>query len=503
MPTISLADRHQLTFMNSLDDAVCPEHPVRLLDALIDRIISQDPDYFDHLSPNGADGRPGYPASVMIKLYMYGYINGITTCRKLQNECQRNVEVMWLIQKAQPCFKTIANYARNYSEQLTRVNEQIVRFMFDHNHIKGQRVACDGSKLKAYTGWTMYSRQSLDKQLQKAHHLLNEWVDNLLAQDDLFEDEQADAGLDEHTGTSAPGESPGQVMERIEQLHAKIEELQALKEQLEAQQCTRISPADPQARVMRTAQQTSIPGYNLQIAVDEDSKMVIVSRLTQAATDFEQLLPNYQAVVSRLGMAPEIWLADTGYADLGDIKHIESTTPTTCYIPENDTPVTNREITFDYQPETNEYRCSEGKPLVSTGKPKYCKTKQAYVETFKGTECGGCPRLSKCTSSKSGIRKKKVFHGAKWRHKYAKRLKSTKAKALIRQRCGWVEHPFGTLKYWMGHIPLKHRGLAHCQTQIDIYSSAYNIKRWLNLDHFKNLMKQVHTWKPQTTAMAG
>lgn len=495
MSTLSLTDRHQITFMSSLDDAVAADNPVRLLDALIDRIILENPDYYNHLSADGSDGRPGYPGPAMIKLYIYGYINGINSCRKLQVECQRNIEVIWLMHGLKPCFKTIASYARNNPDQLDSVNEQIVRFMYDHDWIKGQRIAIDGTKLKAYTGWKMYDHQSLDKKLQKSREQLDQWIAKLLA-----DPEEPDCS--EQSDEFPPFDDGSQVMDQIEQLQEKIDKLEDIKRQLDAQQCKMISPADPEARSMHTAKHSSPPSYNLQIAVDDASKMLVSTRLTQKATDFEQLQPNYQAITSRLGIQPDVMSADTGYADLGDVKEIESKTKTIFYIPENNTPAKNRPITFTYEPEHHQYRCSQGQPLPEVGKTRYVKRKKAYVQRFRGTECRTCKVASTCTSSKSGLRTLHVYHGAKWRYAYAKRLKTRQGKKELAARKGIVEHPFGTLKYWMGQIPLKHRGLDSCQTQIAIYTSAYNIKRWCNLDSFKNLMKQVSNWKPTQVQVA-
>ncbi|NGP90301.1 transposase, partial [Fodinibius halophilus] len=122
MPQIQPPDRQQLTFMNKLDDMVAPDHPVRLLDAIVDRIIGTDPAPFDHLEATGTVGRRGYSASCLIKLLLYGYIEGISSSRKLQAEAARNIELIWLLSGLEPSYKVIADYRKDYPEQIERVN---------------------------------------------------------------------------------------------------------------------------------------------------------------------------------------------------------------------------------------------------------------------------------------------------------------------------------------------------------------------------------------------
>jgi len=497
MPTIIPTDRSQLTFMTSLDDMVAPDHPVRLIDALIDKIIAHDTEYFEHLAPQSSVGRRGYSAAALIKLYMYGYIHGVSSSRKLQAEATRNIEVIWLLSGLKPSYKVIADYRRDYPEQIRRVNEQIVRFLVDNGWIDGERIGMDGTKLKAYTGWDMTGEQDLDKRLTKARGELEDWLGELVAND--LADELDDPDPDEE---DEGGES--QVMNQIAHLHEKIQRLEGLKEELARQGASRISPADPDARLMRSAHMGTHPAYNLQISVDSANKMIVAASATDHATDFEQLIPMFWSSVARLGTVPGDILADTGYADLGDIKTIEEQTTATCYIPENNTPVKNRPIQFTYHPEQDQYECSQGQPLVAKAKRRFYKDKQAYADIYQGTRCTECPVSGKCTSAKSGIRQLRVFHGASWRDGYAKRMAGRYAKQRVGERKGLVEHVFGTLRYWMGQIPIKLRGLCKVQTEMDLYSGAYNMKRWTSMDKsFKGLMNEIIGWDPVPSLQPG
>lgn len=489
MPTIKAPDRHQLTFMNKLDDMVAPDHPVRLLDAIIDRIIAANPDFFDHLAAEGTVGRGGYPADCLIKLLLYGYIEGISSSRKLQQEAERNIELIWLLSGLTPSYKVIADYRKDYPEQIARVNRQIVEFLADNGCIDGERVAIDGTKLKAYTGWDMPSQQDIDKRLERARRHLEQWMQTLQVNDAL---EEAHELLDE----SEEGGEPA-IMQTIAALHERIERLQEAKKRLQESDSNRLPLSDPQARSMRGSHGGHPPSYNMQAAVDAKTHMIVTAEVTNARTDFQQLIPTYQRLRKRLESDPDELLADTGYADLGDIKRIQTQMATRCYIPENNAPVKNRRIQFDYEPDQDQYRCSQGQTLEPISKNKYNKAKDAYIDTYRGTACKQCPMQAECTSAADGVRQKNVFHGARWRHRYRKQLNSRYGKARVRQRKGIVEHVFGTLKYWMGKIPLKLRGLKKVQTEINLYATGYNIKRYSSLGPVKELMQEITNWKPK------
>lgn len=490
MPYIKTPDRQQLTFMNKLDDLVAPDHPVRLLDALIDRIIGQDPAFFDHLATDEGAGRRGYPAGCLIKLFLYGYINGISSSRALQREAERNIEVIWLLSTLKPSYKTIADYRKDYPGQIERVNQQVVRFLIDGGWIEGKRIALDGTKLKAYTGWDMPDAKSLEGRLEKAHRQLEGWLQRLAENDALEDAAEREHGED---STGGQGGEP-ELMAQIERLHQRIQQLEAAKQRLKASGAKQIPQSDPEARPMRAARGGKPPSYNLQTCVDSAHKLIVVAAATNQPNDFEQLTGMHQAVAERIGTWPNELLADTGYADLGDIQRIQTQTPTRCYIPENDAPVANRSVQFRYEPATDQYRCTAGRTLAVVSKGRYRTDKDAYVDTYRGTDCGGCPMQSACTSAADGVRRLQVYHGARWRHEYACQLASRYGKARVAERKGLVEHVFGTLRYWMGQIPLKLRGLRKVQTEIHLYASGYNLKRWFGLASFTELMAEITQW---------
>lgn len=494
MPYLQTPDRHQITFMNKLDDLVAPDHPVRLLDALIDQIIVGDPGFFDHLAAEESPGRRGYRAGTLIKLLLYGYIQGISSSRRLQGEAERNIEVIWLLSNLKPSYKTIADYRKDHGAELKRVHDHLIRFLFDGGWIQGKRVAVDGSRIKAYTGWDMPDEEELQGRLQRAHEQLDGWLTKLAEQDAL-----EDAG-EEVLGIR---EQEGQISEQIGRLHERIEELEAARARLEQSGQTRIPLSDPQARMMRMAHGGKPPGYNLQIGVDHAHGLILATALSDQASDSEQLLPMYGLVSQGIGKAPEEVLADTGYADLGDIQQIQRSSSTRCYIPENERALRNRRVQFRYEPEADQYRCSAGRVLKPVAKGRYNRNKQAWVDLYRGTECPGCPLGGLCTKAADRVRQLTVFHGAEWRHAYQSQLKSRYGKARVAERKGLVEHVFGTLRYRMGQIPIKLRGRAKATTEMFLYTSGYNLTRWFGLGSFRELMDQIKNWSAGLSLQTG
>lgn len=490
MPTIKAPDRQQITFMNKLDDMIAPAHPVRLVDTIVDRIIGADPVFFDHLGADGTVGRGGFSAACLIKLLLYGYIEGISSSRRLQAEAKRNIELIWLLSDLQPSYKVIADYRKDYPEQIERVHRQMVQFLADTGHVDGKCVAVDGAKLKAYTGWDMPDEPSLDKRIGRAHSQLEQWMSKLAVNDAL---DDARELLDEQPGQAGEPE----IMEAIAELHEHINSLEAAKERLQESDAKRLPLSDPEARSMRASHGGYPPSYNLQAGVDSKHHMIVEAKATNAPNDIEQLTPMHQAIGNQLGKPPQELLADSGYAALADIKHIQTQTTTRCYIPENDRLVKNRPIQFSYESNRDQYRCSGGQVLEPITKNSYNKTKDAYIDIYRGTACQECPLQGKCTSAADGVRQIKVFHGAQWRDKYASQTGSRYGKSRIRDRKSIVEHVFGTLRYRMGQIPLVLRGLKKVQTEINLYATGYNIKRYCGLAPIKELIEEVRNWNPK------
>lgn len=504
MNYLSRVDRHQLGFLTSLDDLIPPGHSVRLLDAFIDQIVQDNRERF-YTAPPGGPGRPAYPPECMLKLFLYGYAIGVKSSRRLETEAKRNIEAIWLMHRLQPDCKTISEFRRHSGEQIQFVADQMSRFLKANGYIGGKAVAIDGTKVKAYTSDAMLTREMLEHRMARAHKEVERYLDQLM-QSDQDEDQDEDQGDEnrggehrggEHRGDEHRGdEADGPLLEALAGQQAQIAELERLLALHQEQGACALSASDPEARLMRTRKGKGA-AYNVQFAVDEQHHLIVTAEVTNAQADQQQLQPMHERVSEVLGEAPEELLADTGYADLGDIQRIERETPTRCFIPENDRHKQKEAIQFRYDPRTDRYICTAGSELVPKRKGVYRKGEGAFMDVYEGIACQGCALQALCTSAKNGIRQLKVFHGALWREQYRKRIRSRYGRGRVKRRKAVVEHVIGTIKYWMGQIPLVLRGKSKVQTEINLYTTGYNLKRLASITPMSELIEQVKGFKWQ------
>jgi len=484
MKYIESADRHQYQLMSSLDDLVSPNHPVRIIDMIVDSIISSDKERFNRERASEA-GRPAYHDSIHIKLYLYGYFNGISSSRKLEVETYRNKEVIWLLRGLTPDHWTISNYRKENGEDIKFVTKKFREFLKNTGYIKLKTVAIDGSKVKAYTNRDMLSIEKIERKLGGIDKKIEEYLSR------IAESDRRDDVLDEVEGNEGEQES-SKYLDKIVELQKQVEKLQKQKETLEKEHRSYISASDPEARLMKS-RDGKIPAYNVQIAVDEENHMIADSEVVTDETDLGMLPQMVESIKEELGEAPKEIIADRGYNNPDLIEAVEKKESASggvikIYTSQEKTSRDKEEIKFKYDEEKDEYKCSEGKRLVLKQKNKLKRNSLANV--YRGIECEACPIRSKCTSSKKG-RTVHRYLNQKWRDEYKTKMRSKLGKEKTAIRKTIVEHPFGTIKYLMGKIPLLLRGLKKVSTEINLYTTVYNLKRLLNLESHEQISDKI------------
>jgi transposase len=491
MKYIEPADRHQYQIMSSLDDLVTHDHPVRIIDKIVDSIITSNKQRFERQRETEA-GRPGYHDSMLIKLYLYGYFNGISSSRKLEAETYRNKEVIWLLGNLTPDHWTISNYRKENGEDIKYVTKKFREFLKDNGYIKLKTVAIDGSKVKAYTNKDMLTLEKIETKIKGIDKKVEEYLLRI-ADNDRRDDlaDEIDNGDDNPSGRK--------YLDKIIELQKQVEQLERQKEILEKEGRKYISVSDPEARLMKS-RDGKIPAYNVQIAVDAENKMIADSEVVTDETDLGQLPKMVKSIKEELGQAPEEAIADKGYNTPDLIEETEKEQSAEgsnieIYVSQEITSRDKEEIKFKYDEEKDEYECSKGKRLLLVQRDK--KKNKSLANVYRGIQCEGCPLKSQCTSSKKG-RTLHRYVNQKWRDEYkAKMLTRTgKSKAAIRKTI--VEHPFGTIKYLMGKIPLLLRGLKKVTTEINIYTTVYNLKRLVNIEAFDSLVMKIENYKWKT-----
>ncbi|MFH1197738.1 MAG: transposase [bacterium] len=238
-----------------------------------------------------------------------------------------------------------------------------------------------------------------------------------------------------------------------------------------------------------------IPGYNVQIAVDAENKMIADSEVVTDETDFDQLTNMVESIKEELGEVPEEAIADKGYNKLDLIEKLQNEEEgLQVYTSQSTSKRDKEEIKFHYNKENDEYECSAGKRLVLI--TKNAKDGTSIVNIYRGIECQGCLLRSKCSKAKGGRIYKRHIN-EEWREEYRAKMKSEIALDKLSKRKTIVEHPFGTIKYLMGKIPLLLRGLEKVKTEINIYTTVYNLKRLITISIFEDLLIKVlnYEWK--------
>jgi len=470
--------------MNSLDLSIAPDNPIRIIDVLVDKIYNSQRDKFTKAKEENI-GRPRYHDITFLKLYLYGYLNGISSSRKLESETKRNIEVKWLLGDLQPDHWVISNYRKENGDSIRHLTKSFRKFLRSTGYIDGKTVAIDGTKIKAYANKDMLTVKKIDKRLENLNKNIEEYLLRLQSNDTL-------ESLEEELAIDDVGADINKILlDKYIVSQAKIEKLVEAKRFLEENNRSSVSLSDKEARLMKS-RDGFIPAYNVQSGVDSKYNMIADTEVTDEENDLNQLEPMVNSIEEEIGKKPEEVLADKGYYKPTKIEEVELDEKVKCYVA---IPEEKKEVSeFKYNKEKDEYICSEGKPLVLKQKNK--ERKNGYSDMYQGIECDGCKLRAECTKSKSG----RILYrpsNIEWVERYKKRMGEIFSKAKINKRKTIVEHPFGTLKYWMGKIPLLLRGKEKVSTEINIYSTAYNIKRLLNIEPYDNIMELIiaYDWK--------
>jgi len=482
MHFIKPADRQQFTFMQSLDDLVGTDNPVRVIDAIVDAIIEKNPEDFSDKGQSPL-GRRAYNPGTFLKLYIYGYLNGISSSRKLEIEAHRNIELIWLLGNLKPDFKTIADYRKDNGEEIKLLTRRFREFLRDQGLIGGKTVGIDGTRVKANADRSMLTAKKIERRIKSINEKIEDYLGRLMKNDkreDILDE------LDVEDGS----EINQQLIDKIAELEETVRNLGEQKESLEKESRGEVSPSDPDARLMKS-RDGKIPAYNVQLVVDAENKLITGSMVSTESTDKQLLEPVLGSMKEELGMEPAEVLGDKGYASFTAIEKVESSGKTSCYIPLQKNKSDSNPIQFKYNEIKDEYVCQRGKPLTLKSKNKFHRGQ--YVDVYQGVECKGCPIRNQCTRSKYG-RIIQRPHNTSWREAYGRKLETRRGKLKVKVRKCLVEHPIGTIRYWMGKIPLLLRGKEKVTTEINIYTTAYNIKRLMSLKENTDLKEMINQY---------
>jgi transposase len=468
-------NRSQSTlFPESLDSYVTEDNPARVVDAFIDgRNLGELG--FQGVEPKPT-GRPSYHPSTLLKIYVYGYLNRIQSSRRLERETHRNVELMWLTGRLTPDFKTIADFRQDNGKAIRNVCKEFVLVCRHLGLLDSDIVAVDGSKFKAVNSNNKSFTQSTIKlRIKDVEKSIDRYLKELGRADQ------------EAPATSAV--KIDRITEKLDSLKERMTHLNAINAQLQQSPDKQVSLTDPDARAMKTSSGTKI-SYNVQTAVDPENHLIVAHEVTNRGSDRDEL--SHMAELAREVMDTEdlTVVADRGYYKGEEILACDEAGITT-YVPKPKTSNNKAKGLFDkedftFVPEDNVYRCPAGETLIWRMRTE---ERGKLLDRYWSSACTTCSIKSQCTT---GIHRRV----ARWEHeavldKLQLRVEADPGKMLLRKAT--VEHPYGTLKMWMGWTHFQMRRLKNVKTEMSMHVLAYNMKRVMNIMGVAALMKAMQS----------
>jgi transposase len=468
--------RQNVLFPSSLDDYVGEDNPARVIAAFIDALDFQE---LGFVRGEAAEtGRPGYDPRLLMGLFIWGHMNRVRTSRKLERECGRNVEVMWLMENLRPDFKTIADFRRDNGEPIKQVVVRFRLWCMGEGLYGREMVAIDGSKFKAVNNRDRnFTRKKLENFIKEEQKRVDNYLKAI---------EEADQQDEEEKEGPLSIEELKEKLGRIKEKLAGHEEL--LKEMKEAGE-SQVSLTDEDARLMKTARGSEV-GYNVQTVVDDKHKLIAEYDVTNERNDVGQLARMAKKAKEALGVEELVALVDSGYFDGDKIKECEEA-GITPYLPVPNWKTAERRglfgsKCFKYDEERDVHVCPQGEELSfrTTEKRKGKKYK-----IYRTDACGTCPLRAQCTTSKVG-RKLRIWVDRHVLDRLRERNRSRPE--LINARKKIAEHPFGTIKWAMdqGYFLLK--GATKVSIEMGLTVLAHNLKRVINIMGVENMITRMN-----------
>jgi transposase len=449
-----------ILFPESLDEAVGRDHPVRVIDAFVDSLDLGKLGFSKVVAE--ATGRPPYAPGDLLKLYVYGYQNRTRSSRRLEAEAARNIEVMWLTRRAAPAFKTIADFRKDHAKPIIKVCRAFVQFCREQSLVGGKVLAIDGTKINAVAS---PKRVITPQSLKHAAEAVDRKIAAYLAGMD-----EADR---EENGSDAPQIDVAAALAALKQRRVEIEQ-QA--EELKEQGLSQLVVTEPEAKLMRTAGCGHQVSYNVQTVVDAEHKLVVAFDLTNEGNDQCQLHPMAVAGKEAVGGAAVTVVADTGYSN-GEHGQKCADDQIIAIVPRAETvnPMGKQYFArdrFSYDQDGDTWRCPAGKTLTCRDTNQAQQRKKYWTN-----ECRNCPLKPDCTKSGKRVIVRHFFEDAR----EAMHRRATADSDWMKLRRCTVEHPYGTIKWMMGHPRFLVRGLKKAKSELALSVLAYNLKRVISI----------------------
>jgi transposase len=466
-------DRQQSTlFPEYLEDWIHEDNPVRVIDVFVDELDLGELG-FDGVDPE-ATGRPSYHPSILLKLYIYGYLNRVQSSRRLEHEAGRNVEVMWLTGRLAPDHKTIADFRKDNGRAIRQVCARFVALCRTMGLLTEAGVAIDGSKFKAVNNRDKnFTRAKMERRMAQIEESAARYLQQLDTADRQEPSEALKAKVD-------------RLKEKIAKLREQMQHLRAIEARMLATPDQQISLTDPDSRSMATSGRGSgVVGYNVQVAVDTEHHLIITHEVTNVGTDRSQLSSVAKQAKATLGVENLDAVADRGYFNSEEILACEQA-GITVTLPKPMTSNSKAEGRFGkqdfrYVAEEDLYICPAGERLAH----HYTNEEHGLVlHRYWTNACQSCAIKHSCTTGKE----RRI---TRWEHEHileAVQRRLDEHPEKMRQRRETVEHPFGTMKHRMGATHFLMKTLPKVASEMALHVLAYNLTRVMNMIGIQPLM---------------
>ena len=483
MQHIQGISRNQLQ-VSSLEDTIAADNPVRFIDAFVNSIDLVKIGFTPRVLKT--EGRPSFDTKVFLKIYLYGYINGIRSSRRLEKECLRNLEMQWLLEAICPNYHSIADFRKDNPKALKQLFKLFVSFLKDADLITGNTIAIDGTKSRAHNSKkSNFNQKKIDKHLDYIEAKTQEYLTAL---------DQNDTQENSTTLTN--------IQQKIARLKQNKIRYELLEEQLQASGEPQVSTTDPDARALLVQGQVVEVSYNIQAAVDDKHNLVVATH-TINRNDKNALSAIALEAKENLEVETFTVLVDKGYHNGREIETCKNNNITTIVAHpeqgksnENGTQPEYLVSNFVYNKEQNTYTCPAGQTLTTTGSwhKKTGRTDQSgyQFQKYRTPACRTCPVKDLCTSRKGG---REID-----RSQYADAVEENQRRyqanpQLYRKRQEINEHIFGTIKRKWGYNYTDLIGLEKVNGEHSLIMLVYNIKRSINILGVPDLLAKLHAWK--------
>lgn len=482
MEYISTTNRSQLE-INCLEDLIEKENPVRFIEAFVEKLDLQQLHFI--VKEIQSEGRPGFNPKAFLKLYFYGYLNGIRSSRRLEKECKRNIELHWLMGKLIPNYHSIADFRKENAVALKNTFKLFVSFLKDADLISGKTVAVDGTKMRAHNSKkNNYSAKKIQRHLDYIEEKTNEYL----------------TALDANDASEVPVKVNA-VIEKIERLKTNKIKYEILSEKLNQSGEPQISTTDEDARALLVQGQVVEISYNMQAAVDDKHKLVVATH-TINRNDRNALSNISLEAKQNLQVQKLTTISDKGYHNGRELQTCKDNNITTIcaqqeIVNSNEKGTTPEYLVtnFIYNKEQDTYTCPQGETLYTTGTWHKKTSANSYnFKKYRTSKCKECPVKNLCTGRVQGGREIDRSEFAEAVEQNNERYKNNAA--LYRTRQEINEHIFGTIKRKWGYNHTNLKGLEKVNGEFALIMTVYNMKRCMNILGLETLIEKIKNWKP-------